>query len=311
MRNKLQNVLCAVDFSPFSGTVLKYGREFAQRFGAHLLIAHVLPKPTDSPFGKSDPYPLTEKERSSKQIDRRIRESFPDSFTSWEAVIGIGEPVEQIRRISEERQADLIIAASHGLSGFKRLFLGTVVERLARNVASPLLVVRSRTEPSRAGDLHPLRLGRILVGCDLSADCTGSLDSALQLADAFRSKVHLLHAMERPMDESIVNPTDGPYPEVQQLFQERLRERLIHALHVESLAEERIKLVLLPGPAGEQLPLYASTSDTDLLVVGVRRRGPLEKRILGSTTEAVLRKAPCSVLVVPAPDGNPSAHGGP
>jgi nucleotide-binding universal stress UspA family protein len=56
---------------------------------------------------------------------------------------------------------------------------------------------------------------------------------------------------------------------------------------------------VVPGIPGEVLVDFAREKGTDLVIVGVRRRGVLKKSFIGSTTEAVLRNAPCAVLTVP------------
>ncbi|MFO7497493.1 MAG: universal stress protein [Desulfobacterales bacterium] len=59
------------------------------------------------------------------------------------------------------------------------------------------------------------------------------------------------------------------------------------------------RIVLRHGPAPEILLDYLREVQADLAVVGVRARRRVKQFILGSTTEAALRHAPCAILTVP------------
>ena len=53
-----------------------------------------------------------------------------------------GEPIAEILRLAEEEKADLLVIATHGRTGLKHFFLGSVVERVIRHAHCPVLVVR-------------------------------------------------------------------------------------------------------------------------------------------------------------------------
>jgi nucleotide-binding universal stress UspA family protein len=53
-----------------------------------------------------------------------------------------GEPTAEILRLAEQERADLLVIATHGRTGLKHFFLGSVVERVIRHASCPVLVVR-------------------------------------------------------------------------------------------------------------------------------------------------------------------------
>lgn len=57
----------------------------------------------------------------------------------------IGDPAEQIVEYASENGNDLIVMGTHGRSGFKRLWLGSVAERVTRTAHCPVLVIRSKS----------------------------------------------------------------------------------------------------------------------------------------------------------------------
>ena len=60
------------------------------------------------------------------------------------AILSEGVPFEQIVRTAKSKRADLIVIGTHGRTGFSRLFLGSVAERVIQLAPCPVLTVRSR-----------------------------------------------------------------------------------------------------------------------------------------------------------------------
>ena len=63
--------------------------------------------------------------------------------------LAIGAPVEEIVKAAQDWPADMIVIASHGRSGVRRLLLGSVAEGVMRHAACPVLVVRAKRDCSR------------------------------------------------------------------------------------------------------------------------------------------------------------------
>jgi acetoin utilization deacetylase AcuC-like enzyme/nucleotide-binding universal stress UspA family protein len=185
-----------------------------------------------------------------------------------------------------------VVTGSKGFKGVKRLFLGTVVERMARMLPCPLLVVR----PVSQNRMH---VRSIAVCCDRSASGQRLAGYGSALAGALGAKLHLLHAMESAVDPAFMDPANAPYGQAQQELQSRIKKHLLAM--VPDRLQRRIGVAahLCAGQARDQLPGMLDHRSHDVILVGVRRRRALGQWMTGSTTEAILRKAPCHVLVVP------------
>jgi nucleotide-binding universal stress UspA family protein len=61
-----------------------------------------------------------------------------------------------------------------------------------------------------------------------------------------------------------------------------------------------LKTAVLRGQSYEELVAYAMTQSMDMIVVGVRGHGLVKSLLMGSTTDRVVRRAPCPVLTVSA-----------
>jgi len=301
MSIRLDKILCATDFSQFSSVVLHYGINLALRYNSRLLVSHTVCFPRNQIYGTAASSRGSEREEQTKYAFEKINQFMKNQRPNWEPVVTHGEPVDETVRLSDEQEVDLVIAASHGLSGLKRIVFGTVIERMARRISRPLLITHVANKLFTQGNLlqKPLKIKRILTACDFSPDSPRILDYALSFASKFNARLYLLHAIEAPMDEGIVNPTDAPYGEVQQFLEDKLQKKLAKLVSEGGTKDCDLKTILFHGLPGEGLCSYATENKIDLIVVGVRHRGAFEKVLIGSTTEAVLRHAPCSVLAVP------------
>jgi acetoin utilization deacetylase AcuC-like enzyme/nucleotide-binding universal stress UspA family protein len=300
MQSKLENIFCAIDFSDYTNLVLHYGIGLAQAFNARLLIFHSVYSPKDPLYGTTLFERGGERERLMTKAQNAIEQLMRTCPVPWESVVRSGDPVQVTARTARELDVDMVVVASRELSGIKRMLVGTVVERLARSITRPLLVVRSGKRPAISEDRSiPWQLTQVAVGSNLSTDAEVAVEYAWHLTRATQARLQLVHAMESPLDEDLISPTQGPYQAVQDELQNRLRRRLIQQVPGAAPQDETIGVHLDIGLPGEVLLDYAQRNHPDMVVVGVRHRGAMGKLLIGSTTEALLRRAPCPVLVIP------------
>ena len=292
---RLNKILYATDFSRFAPTGIAYSADLARRFKAQLLVFHSVQATRDDLFGTD----VAKTDLQSDQIRTRAVEKITSLMhgydVSWEPLIAFGDSVDNIRPVVEQRDIDLVIAMSYGLSGLKRMLMGTVVERMARSLQRPLIIVRPAAEETE----YSAAPRRIVMSCDFSPVSQTALRYTVGLAQAMGAELHLLHAIEAPMDEDAVEPTEAPYEQVQAMLQDRVKRRLNQLLTDLNADIPGVQIEILQGVPGEGIPKYVREHGADLIAAGVK---PGEKRfqfLTGSTTEALIRKAPCPLLVIP------------
>jgi len=295
----IQSILCSIDLSDYSTQVLACGAEMAQHFNARLIIFYTIASDDNRLYGPDVLDRTGKLSRQAAQAHAHIKDRMAPYSIAWKPAVVSGNPVDQIRNVGLEHEVDLAIAASHGFSGIKRAVMGSVVERMARCLPFPFLVLRSPGRASRPDWAGPVKFRRVVVGCNFSNQATVLVDMAVKLGSVYGSTVHLLHAVETPLNEKVVEPTGGPYTQVQDDLLEALKKQLDGLVPREARSRCTLKPALIPGVPGEGLLTFAASVDADLIIVGVLHRSPLGKILIGSTTEAALRHAACPVLVVP------------
>ena len=198
-RNELEvkEILCPTDFSVFSSRALRHAVALARQFGARLEVVHVIANP--SPYAGASPYfgmPVVAtaalRERAEAEM-RRFVEPAVEAGVSLGTEIREGEPWREVLAVAEERPADLVVMGTHGSTGFERLFLGSVAEKLLRRLRCPVLTVCH--EEGRTWEAPGL-VRRILCATDLGESSPDTVAFALALAAKDGAEMILLHVVE-------------------------------------------------------------------------------------------------------------------
>jgi len=144
----LERMLVPIDFSQFSDVALLYARELAGAFAARLELLHVVPLlPVPHLYGARHAGSLSQREpglaeRLSEVLRRRM-EAGGGPRMPFDVRVVEGRAASQIVDRAERSPSDLIVMASHGLSGLRHLALGSTAEEVIRRAPCPVFVVKS------------------------------------------------------------------------------------------------------------------------------------------------------------------------
>jgi len=294
-----KHIACAIDFSKYTQPVLHWATGMARRFNAKLSVLHVIHSQRDQYAGTALFERGGELDQLMREAAQTIESLMASCDTPWTSTILAGDPVEEICAYAKQHPIDLMLVASHGISSLKRLLMGTVVERMARKFNRPMLVLPA-PQPSHR---KVLCFEKIVMACDLSPESRMLIDQGLAFAHEFKSHVFVLHTIESPIQDQIVEPAAAPYGQVQDQLKNEIQRRLEKMIALSRPEDIAVSIEVRPGVAEEQLDGFIHERRADLVVVGVRPHTRFEKILIGSTTEMVLRRASCAVLTVPlSPD---------
>ena len=149
-----------------------------------------------------------------------------------------------------------------------------------------------------------IQFERILFPTDFSDLSLVALRHARELTEVFNAQLHCLHIVDEAYQywstmgpESI--PVGPPSEELLDLSNQRMDQ--FHREHLAELKQEPVTRVAMGRPF-TGIIAYARDNNMDLIVMGTHGRGALAHMLLGSTTEKVVRKAPCAVMTVRTAD---------
>jgi nucleotide-binding universal stress UspA family protein len=277
----LRTILCPVDLSSASPTVLSWARLFAETYHAKVEVLHVdwleyppyfFPSQAAELSAQAEHHRAALNENLTKLAHENLGSNVP-----YEISILEGHPVDTILRHAATLQPDLIVMGSHGRSGLARMRLGSVAENVVRETSIPTLVVRAL-----ANKQAPAHISRVLCPVSFSEHGRRCLEVSADVAATFGAQLVVVHAVEQEGAD-------------------------LHQVHdqlcqwVPGAVRGRCDLleVVRRGNAAEQILLAAREQAVELIVLVAQHRPFLEITTLGTTTERVMRHSDSAVLALP------------
>ena len=233
---------------------------------------------------------------AGKLLEQEARR-FADPDLRCSTRVAYGQPAEEIVKVAEELDIDLIVMGNHGVGGVKRFLLGSTSDLVMQHASCSVLIVR----PDLTGD----------------TDDSMRFDHPLHILLAYDDSRYARHAAEfctsLPMDEKTRVTALSVLPLVK-LYRQDVTQQLEWmwnqkrkvaeaglAWVTESLdwQTEHVSSQLREHPdVSETIIDAADELDIDLIVVGDKGTGSIRRFLLGSVTRRIAHHAPCSVLVV-------------
>lgn len=176
---------------------------------------------------------------------------------------------------------------THGRSGIRRVFFGSVAEHVVHTCPVPVLTVRP--------DIPP-RLHRLLVAMDFSPPAQQALAWARMLSRTTGAEIALLHVVELTPEVFATLPEEILAPAVGDRIREHLLDQAYRRLEATARPEERVEVRM--GAAGYRILEAISELRADLVCMGTHGRSGLAHLLLGSVAEQVVRRSPVPVLTV-------------
>jgi len=145
-----------------------------------------------------------------------------------------------------------------------------------------------------------IALTRILAPTDFSDTSAIALRYAVALAEAFRGQLHLLHVVERRVEQQWAAELAAVAAlDIDAEARAKADAELATLLTRDERSRFDARLVSRTGTPFVEIVRYAQHEDIDLIVMGTHGRGAIAHLLIGSVAENVVRKARCPVLTVP------------
>lgn len=298
-RPKFEKLLVPFDFSPASARLLVCATEIAKRTGAGVRVIHVVPSAPMTEFRQ--PPGIAENQERVKvaraQLSQVLRRICPLPGVS--GTVLMGRPADEITAFARERKIDLILMSADSQRTRQQPGGSSTTERVTRRAVCPVLIapknVIQRGEPQITS--FPDSCKRILVPVSFSQESIVALRFAAALAERQNADLCVLHfSEEQPGSKGATWRRD------QETARRRLKEWIDSSLEFSGEVKPIVRQA--------QLSVYillreASVLGADLLVFGPRDYSFAKRFRLSSSTDTILRHAPCPVLGVRA--GAPGA----
>ena len=284
-------ILVATDTSPDADAAFPLAASLADCVDAETVVLSVIPPMTVPVYGVDGMVvsmlpPDDAAETHTAALEAQVKRAALHR-RDWRVEVRDGEPAVEISTAASAMKARLLVVGRGRHGPLDRVLNGETILRLLQLGDTPVLAAeRTLTSCPR----------RVVIATDFSPFSLYAAQVAMTVC-APDATIWLVH-VGPPFDEAV------PY----------LRERAIvyRAEAATAFAEMRGRLarakvqfedVVLTGAASQEVPAFAERNGADLVVSAAHGYGFLRRMMLGSVSAALIRQAPCSVLVVPG-----SAH---
>lgn len=291
-------ILVASDFSEAADEAIRQAQIWATRAGRELAAVHVVPggvplHPLFPQLHERDVGNVLALQKDlAEQLSERIQRIAGHSLEASRVHVDFGDAYAAIITKAEQIGASLLVVGGSGATGLKRVFLGSVAERVVRHAHCSVLVARPALDKMV-----------VLAATDLSDPALPAVQIAASEAKARGLPLVVMHNIDAwPSIFPGMNMI-GPVPTApngEMVAEQRaallcIMQTQLERLHVTAKLE-----VTAEGSAAAAIVRMADDQHAELLVLASRGRTGLVRLALGSVAEDVLRYAHCSVLVVRA-----------
>ena len=278
----LQRILVPTDLSDFAGQALRWAAMFQRRLGARLTLVYANEPwvPFDIVEGPAA-YLLQNEPQFRARLEKELRDHveryLSDADGTSDTQIIDEAPAQAILKAATSIDADLIVMATHGRTGWRRALLGSVTEKVVHHADRSVLCI-----PSTDGEVVTPSLGKVLCPVNFTPIARAALEQAAALAEAFDAALLVVHVLD----------TTDRAPDVEGEF----------ASWIEPHVRDRCRYshVIAAGNAAEETIRMAQDARADLIVLGAQHKRFADATVIGTTTERVIRFAKRPVLSVAA-----------
>jgi len=276
-------VVVGVDGSPDSDRAVDWAFADAGRRGRGLHFIYAVSLLVDDPGAPEVRESLYAQGREllAAAADRRPAE-FKRDITFG---LAVGPPAKSL--LDAGADAALLVVGSRGHGGFAGMVVGSVSQHVARHATCPVVVVRDQADAES---------DRVVVGVDDSDSASAALGFAFELAAATHGSMQAIRAWRAAGvgGTGIVVPVTHD-----KLDRARGEQTMLNAALEQWVRKYPSVPVTADAKAGHAARVLCEASEhAAYVVVGSRGRGAFAGMLLGSTSQAVLHHARCTVVVV-------------
>ncbi len=282
---KIEKILAGIDLSDDTEKVLAYASFFAKGLGASLHILYVID------FLVTPPTYLARYLEEEKKNAEKV-------FEEWKAKLeraGIAAVMEVvIGRLHESFEAAVRrINAGMLVTGFRsHAFRRSSSEKLIKGLSIPILAVRG--EKAGVARIGSVGINSVLCPVDFSDISRKALKAADEISKTFSSKMDVMHVLPSHIIKEKMASGKDRDSLIEELLSQAGKE-LDDFLKGAGVGKEG---TIREGDPAREIVSCSSEKNSDLIILGARGHSFIEGMLIGSVTDAVLKTAPCPVLLI-------------
>ncbi|MCA0132192.1 universal stress protein [Winogradskyella alexanderae] len=282
----LDKILFAQDFASTSKNLQNVAMSLAKTFKSTIVPIHVLPEDIVNPKAK-ELLDTVAKEKLNETI-----EAFKSNGINAEnPILKHGVAHDLIAMTASAVNANMILVGSGENKSKDKFKLGTTTERIIQYSEKPVLVIKEDDK---------FNIRTILCPVDLSDPSKRALNNAIIIARRFDANLLILSVSEE-QTSSWFTSKEELNKENEERFEKHKKEfaKFLEQFNLDNLNWDKLET---RGEASKEILGTIASDSVDLLIMGTAGRTGLNRLVVGSVTEKVIREVPCSFLTLKSQD---------
>lgn len=265
----MKTIIVPVDFSPEAMHGVEMALMFAQRENTNIQMVYVQKKSEDYRPGTLEEEHKYAENEFEKIIDKYKNHLNFDSRLRY--IIKRGKIYEEVVEQAESYKESIIIASTHGASGFEEYFIGSNAYKIIQATRNPVVTIRKRV---------PKDIKKIVAPLRLHVDTRQKVPVAADVANLFGAEIHLI-SVSVSKNKKDSNRLASYLNQSANYLKRKGFNPIVKSLHGESTVTTTIN--------------YCNAVDADLLTITSSQR-PNIHVLTGSFAQQIVAKANCPVL---------------
>ena len=302
------NILIATDGSEYASNALNFVLRFPFPEDSIMTVLSVV---AEVPMLPAELDALNEAQREAlHQANKSLVEDAEELVASegkrlredgWsgEALVRHGNPVDEILRVAEEIDADLIVLGSHGIGMAKRFLLGSVSDRVLEYATCSVLIVKKKPGEAAAAAIAPGTNApyKIMLAYDNTDVAQACLNQCASLPLEDNSEISVVYVMPliTAYRQDVRQHINAIWLQKKQIMQNEL-DKAVKKL---KWATPNVTTQLREAEnVSHEILTAAEQAGSDLIMFGCKDKGAIRNLLFGSITRRMARYAECTVWAV-------------
>jgi nucleotide-binding universal stress UspA family protein len=295
------DLMVPLDGSEFGRYAIPWALAIAKPANARVHLVHV-PMPPYGMGAVDDMLVLpevaeTQRESAEEALSDLAERLRIGTDVEFDAAIVEGTPADAVVEYAATHAVDLIVMTTHGRTGLARALLGSVSDIVVRRSRVPVLLVRPSRHPPE--EREPAAVSEVLVLLDGSPAGELILDHAAELCRLTGAGCTLLHVVTPELlPTGVAVPAAMAAPHAADA-DERMAEAYL-ARQADRLRDGQVPwttATIRHPDLAEGILEYCATHAVSLVAMTTRGTAGVDRAVLGSSTDALLRKTHLPILV--------------
>lgn len=271
----MKRILVAVDFSECSINALEHAITIARKAGSDIEMAFVIKPESSREIFTEGPQTLGAmiKDKFEELIEKYTAQLAPHKIFY---TIAEGKIYKEIVRLAENKDVFLVVAGTHGASGFEEFWIGSNAYRIVMASSKPTITIRGGVKISR-------NLERIVLPIDSTVETRQKVPFTAYIASIFQAEVHVLSVYTSVVAD-IRRMVDGYSEQVMKHLEEENIRYVLNHVDGENLTDVTID--------------YAQKHDANLIAIMTEQERSTKNLLLGPYAQQMVNHSPFPVLCI-------------